>query len=74
MNKRQENFKRIAPKRLTNVVKSLRLIGNLSNKRHYEYSKSDVDLIVETLRDEISTIVSQFNIAEVRNKKDKFKF
>ena len=47
---REQKFKRLAPKRLENAVKSLRLIGNLSNKSHYLYSKDDANLIIKTLK------------------------
>ena len=50
---REQKFKRLAPKRLENAVKSLRLIGNLSNKSHYLYSKDDANLIIRTLKEEI---------------------
>ena len=37
MNKKQENFKRLAESRTNKVIDMLQLIGNLSNTSNYEY-------------------------------------
>ena len=71
---REEKFKRLATKRLENAVKSLRLIGNLSNKSHYLYTKDDANLIIKTLKEEMNNTISQFKIAVAREEKQKFKF
>jgi len=72
--KREDNFKKLAPKRLENAVRALRLIGNLSNKSHYLYSNEDADLISKTLKSEVTNTISQFRIAVSREKTNKFKF
>ena len=71
---REQKFKRLAPKRLENAIKSLRLIGNLSNKSHYFYGKDDANLIIKTLKEEMNNTISQFKIAVSREVKQKFKF
>ena len=71
---REQKFKRLASKRLENAIKSLRLIGNLSNKSHYFYSKDDANLIIKTLKEEMNNTISQFKIAVSREEKQKFKF
>lgn len=49
MNKKQENFKRLAESRTNKVIDMLQLIGNLSNTSNYEYSIEDVNKMFEAI-------------------------
>ena len=42
---KREKFKRLANTRVNVVLDKLRLIGNLSDKRHYEYDEKHVKAI-----------------------------
>lgn len=60
MNKKREKFVRLATKRVEVTIYKLRLIGNLSDKRYYEYSQEDVKQIISALNKELRLIKSKF--------------
>lgn len=60
MNNKSENFKRLAEKRVTDCVKKLRLIGNLSNKNNYDYTDEQARKIISTLENEIKLLKNKF--------------
>jgi hypothetical protein len=57
----EEKFKRLAVARVRKSVNYIRLIGNLSNRINYKYSKKDVDKIFAALRKEIDLAEARFN-------------
>jgi transcription elongation GreA/GreB family factor len=60
MSEKRQNFERLAEKRVTEAMKKIRLIGNLSNKGNYDYAESHVKQIFETLDAEIRLLRSRF--------------
>ena len=46
-------FRRLSEIRLRNVQKNIRLLGNLANKSHYEYSKEMYTQMFEILNKEL---------------------
>ena len=46
-------FVELANARVARAVKDLRLIGNLSNRRNYDYTEEEAKLILRTLETEI---------------------
>lgn len=54
------SFERIAERRVTQAVKLMRLIGNLSNKRNYTYTEEQVRQVVETLEHEVKQVKAKF--------------
>lgn len=72
-NKETKNaaFKRLAAKRTNNAIRSMRLLGNLSNKHNYAYSEDDFKRIFGTVEEELKLAKSKFLIA--LSKKKKFK-
>ena len=64
-------FKEIAQKRTTNAIKSIALIGNLSNKRDYEYTEEEVTQILNALTQAINDVKKRF---EPSNKGNGFNF
>ena len=56
----RENFVRLAEKRVNNAIKTLRLIGNLSNRSNYSYSDADVEKIFRVLERELKNARSRF--------------
>jgi hypothetical protein len=65
----REKFVRLATKRVSNALKALQLIGNLSNKSNYNYTESDVQKIFKALQDELSASRKKFDMAQKRNGK-----
>lgn len=58
--KKNENFKRIAEKRVIKILEQLRLVGNLSNQNNYEYSEEEVSKIFKTLTEGLNLAKSKF--------------
>lgn len=60
MENKNQKFKRIASKRVENILKTLDLLSNCSNKYTYEYSKKDVDLIFKTIQARVNSCKSDY--------------
>lgn len=57
---KREKFVRLAEKRTSNALKAIRLIGNLSNKAHYDYREGDIKKIASALAKEIDDLKRRF--------------
>ncbi len=57
---KKEKFKELAENRVKKALKLLKLIGNLANKTHYDYSTQDSNKIISVLRAEIKNIETRF--------------
>jgi hypothetical protein len=60
MSEKREKFVRLAEGRTQKALDSIRKIGNLSNKRAYEYDEQDVKKIIKALRDATSDLEKKF--------------
>ena len=69
MDKKQENFKRLAENRTNKIIDMLELLGNLSNKSNYSYTQEQVDTIFNSLEKELKIQREKFEI----KKKKKFR-
>jgi hypothetical protein len=56
----REKFVQLANRRVTKVIKDLRLIGNLANKRAYKYDEADAKKITRTLQRELDILKARF--------------
>jgi uncharacterized protein YeeX (DUF496 family) len=61
--KDRERFVDLANKRVTKALKSIQLIGNLSNRSNYDYTEEDVAKIIRALQDEVSACRKRFDLA-----------
>ena len=61
MNEKQARFKKVATKRVDNILKTLDLLSNCSNIHNYEYTSEDVDKIFKALNSKVNNVKSQFN-------------
>ena len=69
VNKRKR-FTDLAPIRVNNVLKHLRLVGNMTNKNNYNYDSSEFKKILNDISEELNLIKSKLNAQEnKRNKK-----
>lgn len=59
-NIREERFKKIAVKRVNNILEDFRLLGNCSNKGNYEYSEEDVKKIFNAIEKEFTKCKNKF--------------
>ena len=57
---RRSKFVELANKRVTNALKYISLIGNLSNQSAYSYTKEDVAKIIKALSLEVDNIRRKF--------------
>jgi uncharacterized protein YeeX (DUF496 family) len=55
-----QRFERLAQKRVTEALRRLRLVGNLSNRANYEYSDDHVKQITEALETELKELKNRF--------------
>ena len=53
MKEKKIKFEELAVSRVNKAIKLLRLISNLANKSHYNYSDTDAEKIVNALNQEI---------------------
>ena len=70
-NKRKK-FIELAEKRVNKALKQLQLIGNLSNKRNYDYDQSDYKKIFRAIDEEVKSMKQKFIDAD-KDDKSKFK-
>ena len=69
----REKFIELTEKRVTKTLDSIRLIGNLSDKRYYEYDEKDVNQIFMALSKELSASKNRFLDSLKKNKDFKIK-
>lgn len=61
---KSERFTRLAERRATEVISKVRLIGNLSDKKNYDYSEDQVKQLFDALEAELRSCKSRFKSAE----------
>ena len=69
LNKKGENFKRLAENRTNKIINMLHLLGNLSNTSNYEYTDEQVRLMFDTLEKELDIQRQKFKRKSNRGKK-----
>jgi len=67
-------FERLAERRVNEVIKKIRLVGNLANRRNYAYSDEHAKQILDVLEAELRTLKSQYRSdSEVQGQRFSFK-
>lgn len=56
----REKFVRLATARVNKAMKAIKVIGNLSNRSNYSYTKEDVEKIFRTLNAEMKVCRQRF--------------
>lgn len=56
----RERFVSLATSRVTAAINQIRLIGNLSNRRNYQYTAEDVAKITRALQRELDEMKAKF--------------
>ncbi len=59
----QDKFVRLANKRVSNALKAIQLVGNLSNKSNYDYTDEGVNKILKAIQDELNACKKRFEMA-----------
>lgn len=57
----REKFVELAGKRVNRAIKSISLVGNLSNRSNYSYTEQDVKKITAALRKAIDEMKARFD-------------
>lgn len=59
----REKFVRMANKRVNSALKAIQEVGKLSNRANYDYSKEDVDRMMDSLQKELEDCKKRFELA-----------
>lgn len=70
MEKKNEKFRRLAEQRTNKVLSMISLLGNLSNKRNYEYTDDEVSHMFNAIDKELKKAKTRFSF-EKKSKKFK---
>ena len=57
---RRGKFVELAEKRVANAIRDIRLLGNLSNRTNYSYTREDFIQIISALQAEIRKLKKKF--------------
>lgn len=60
MSEKRKKFKSLAEKRVERALKQIRLVGNLANKSHYEYTQEDASKIINAIEGEFRIVKTKF--------------
>ena len=61
-------FQKLANNRVNRILNDLRLVGNLANKSHYEYSENEINEIFHAINEQLKLAQTEF-----KSKKRRFK-
>lgn len=65
MSEKREKFVKLAEGRTSTALDAIRKIGNLSNRRAYQYDDQDVKKIVKALREAVGDLERKFTSSSV---------
>jgi hypothetical protein len=68
---KQLKFVTLAEQRTNTAIKNMQLIGNLANRRNYEYTEAQATRIIAVLEEELRELKAKFRSASKSNKKFK---
>jgi hypothetical protein len=57
----RQRFIRIAPKRVERLLREIKLIGNLANRNHYDYTEDEVEKIFNAVESEVRISRGKFS-------------
>lgn len=62
----------LANKRVSRLLKSIQLVGNLSNRSNYDYTEDDVAKIFRAIQHELAVCKKRFDLALKRQNDSSF--
>jgi len=71
---KDKKFRELAKSRTNKTLKCIKLIGNLANKSHYEYSNDEADQIINAIEKEVRVIKQKFRNSKSGRERDEFDF
>ena len=57
---KEEAFRRLASRRTDEVLKRIRILGNCSNRSHYQYTPDEVERVTDAILDELVKFHARF--------------
>ena len=60
-NDKSAKFKELARSRVNRAINMIRLIANLGNKAHYDYTSDQARKIINALNSEVKNVSTKFN-------------
>lgn len=69
---KRDKFVRLAEARTNKTIKMIQLLGNLSDKRSYEFSDKDIATIFNAIDKELKMARQKFESADENSKKSVF--
>lgn len=69
-----QRFKRLAEKRVTNVLRTLKILSNLSNTSNYKYSAEEVEKIFKVIQSQVDNTHRKFEVGARNLDKKEFKW
>lgn len=70
---REARFKRLAESRVNNVLRSIRILGNLSNTTNYQYTPDQVHRIFQAVREQLELVEGKFEVGARNAGRSRFK-
>jgi DNA-binding transcriptional regulator GbsR (MarR family) len=70
---KKDRFKRVASKRVDNLLSGFRSLSNCSNTNNYEYTEDDVQKMIKAIKDELKTMETLYK-KNLRKNTDTFNF
>lgn len=72
METKADKFRRLAESRVNKAISSIRSVGKLSNKSHYEFTDSEVRKIFAALKNELDDARAGFDASLQKTTKKSF--
>ncbi len=70
---KEHRFKRLAEQRVNVILDKLRLLGQLSNRRNYDYLDTEVEAIFRAIQKDLNDIKAKFKDGPERRRRFRFK-
>ena len=67
---KEERFKKVASRRVQEILNKMRLLRNCANKANYKYNEEQASKIISTIDNEWKRVKSEFNNS--KSKKEEF--
>ena len=71
--KKEDRFKRVASRRVENILKGIRSLSKCSNINNYEYNEEDLNKMVKAIKAELKTMEIQYK-KNLKNNTESFNF
>ena len=70
---KKDRFKRVASRRVENILKGIRSLSKCSNINNYEYDEEDLNKMVKAIKLELKTMEALYKI-NLNNNTESFNF